>query len=66
MREAVEWIECLPYSTTQMSLSEWGMVGLYGAIVCGLMMMRGSKVHWWWIIGIVISLSLTLTIGITN
>lgn len=53
LREAVEWVESLPGSTTQISLSEWGMVGLYGAIVCGMMMLRGGKVHWWWLLGVV-------------
>ena len=54
LREAVEWVESLPGSTTQISLSEWGMVGLYGAIVCGIMMLRGEKVHWWWLLGVVV------------
>ena len=60
MREAVEWIESLAYSTTQMSLSTWGMAGLYGAIICAILMLRGGKVHWWWIIGVVISLLVVL------
>ena len=34
LRESIEWIEGLPYSTTQISLSELGAIGLYGAIVC--------------------------------
>lgn len=51
LREAVEWVESLPGSTTQISLTEWGMIGLYGAIVCGIMMLRGGKVHWWWLVG---------------
>lgn len=60
LREAVEWIESLPYSTTQMYLSEWSVMGLYGAIICGLLMVRGGKVHWWWMIGLQISLLLIL------
>lgn len=53
LREVVEWVEGLPGSTTQMSLSEWSVVGLYGALICGLMMLRGGKVHWWWLVGVV-------------
>ena len=56
LREAVEWVENLPGSTTQISLSEWGMIGLYGAIVSGIMMLRGEKVHWWWLVGVAMSL----------
>jgi competence protein ComEC len=51
LREAVEWIEGLPYSTTQLTLSAWSALALYGAILCGVMMMRGEKVRWWWLIG---------------
>ena len=57
LREAVEWVESLPGSTTQISLSEGGMLGLYGAIVCGMMMLRGDKVRWWWLVGVVISVA---------
>jgi competence protein ComEC len=53
LRKAVEWIEILPYSTTQMSLSAWSVVGLYGAIVCGILMMSGKNVRWWWIAGVI-------------
>lgn len=53
LREAVEWIESLPYSTTQLTLSAWSVLGLYGAIICGLLMLRGGKVHWWWLIGVI-------------
>lgn len=60
LNQAVQWIESLPYSTTHMHLSEWGVIGLYGAIICGLLMMRGGKVHWWWMIGVIISLLLIL------
>jgi competence protein ComEC len=56
MREAVEWIEGLPFSTTQISLSSESATGLYFAIICGLLMLRGGKVHWWWLIGVVVSL----------
>ena len=60
LREGVEWIEHLPYSTTQMYLSEWSVVGLYGAIICGILMLRGEKVNWWWLIGVIISLLIIL------
>ena len=54
--EVVEWVESLPYATTQMSLSEWGVIGLYGALVCGMLMLSGKKVRWWWLMGVVICL----------
>ena len=62
LNQAVQWIESLPYSTTHMYLSEWGVIGLYGAIICGLLMMRGGKVHWWWIIGVIICLIVVLRV----
>lgn len=68
LREAVEWVEGLPYATTQVSLSEWGVFGLYGALVCGVLMLRGKKVRWWWLIGVVLSLGMMLYVelGIVN
>jgi competence protein ComEC len=68
LRESVEWVESLPGSTTQMGLSEWGVVGLYGIIVCGIMMLRGEKVHWWWLVGVVVSglLILNVELGIVT
>ena len=62
LNQAVQWIESLPYSTTHMHLSEWGVIGLYGAIICGLLMMRGGKVHWWWTIGVIICLIVVLRV----
>jgi competence protein ComEC len=62
LNQAVQWIESLPYSTTHIHLSEWGGIGLYGAIICGLLMMRGGKVHWWWIIGVIICLIVVLRV----
>lgn len=62
LNQAVQWIESLPYSTTHMHLSKWGVIGLYGAIICGLLMMRGGKVHWWWIIGVIICLIVVLRV----
>lgn len=62
LNQTVQWIESLPYSTTHMHLSEWGVIGLYGAIICGLLMMRGRKVHWWWIIGVIICLIVVLRV----
>ena len=68
LREVVEWIEGLPFSTTQISLESGSVFCLYGAIVCGLMMMRGSKIHWWWLIGVALSLGMMLSVelGIVN
>ena len=68
LREVVEWIEGLPFSTTQISLESVSVFCLYGAIVCGLMMMRGSKIHWWWLIGVALSLGMMLFVelGIVN
>ena len=68
LRGAVEWVEGLPYATTQVSLSEWGVLGLYGALVCGVLMLRGKKVRWWWLIGVVLSLGMMLYVelGIVN
>ena len=53
LREAVEWVETLPGSTTQLSLHAWSVVALYGAIVCAMLMIRSGKVHWWWLVGII-------------
>jgi competence protein ComEC len=68
LREVVEWIEGLPFSTTQISLESGSVFCLYGAIVCGLMMMRGAKIHWWWLIGVALSLGMMLSVelGIVN
>lgn len=68
LREVVERIEGLPFSTTQISLGSGSVFCLYGAIVCGLMMMRGSKIHWWWLIGVALSLGMMLSVelGIVN
>jgi competence protein ComEC len=62
MRKAVEWIESLPYSTTQMHLSEWGAIGLYCAIICAAMMMRKEKVKWVWLLGVIGCLAAVLWI----
>ncbi len=53
LRKAVEWIESLPYSTTQMEISEISAMCMYGALICGILMMREKKVKWWWLIGVV-------------
>lgn len=60
MREAVEWIESLPFSTTQISISEWSVIGLYGAVICGALMLRGKKVQWWWLLGVMVSLGVII------
>ena len=60
MRQAVEWIEALPYSTTRMEISEISAGCMYVALVCGILMMRGERVRWWWLIGVVGALSASL------
>lgn len=60
LRASVERVESLPGSTTKISLSEWGLIGMYGVIVCGIMMLRKEKVNWWWFIGAVICLLVIL------
>ena len=64
MRQAVEWIEALPYSTTRMEISEISAGCMYVALVCGILMMRGERVRWWWIIGVVGALSASLVFSI--
>ena len=64
MRQAVEWIEALPYSTTRMEISEISAGCMYVALVCGILMMRGERVRWWWIIGVVGALSASLVSSI--
>jgi hypothetical protein len=49
----VEKIEGLPYSTTHIELSTLSMGFCNAAIICALMMMRGEKVRWWWLVGVV-------------
>lgn len=65
LRKIVEWIESLPGSTTQLTLTEWGAIGLYGAIICGVLMMSNTTkdrpVNWWWLIGVVTCLLLIVT-----
>jgi hypothetical protein len=60
MRQAVEWIESLPYSTTQMEINGISAGFMYVALACGVMMMRGEKVKWWWLIGVVGALGAAL------
>jgi hypothetical protein len=60
MREAVEWIESLPYSTTQMEISGISAGCMYIALVCGILMMRGERVRWWWLIGVIIGYGLSV------
>ena len=60
MRQAVEWIEALPYSITKMEISEMSAGCMYIALVCGILMMRGEKVRWWWLIGVVIGYGLSV------
>ena len=53
LRLFVEWIEGLPFATAHIELSAMSMGYVYGAIACVVAMMRGDKVHWWWLIGVV-------------
>lgn len=53
LRLFVEWIESLPFATAHIELSAMSMGFGYGAIACVVAMMRGDKVHWWWLIGVV-------------
>jgi hypothetical protein len=60
MRQAVEWIESLPYSTTHMEISGISVGFMYVGLVCGVMMMREEKVRWGWLIGVVGALGAAL------
>lgn len=53
LRLFVEWIEGLPFATAHIELSAISMGFCYGVIACVVAMMRGDKVHWWWLIGVV-------------
>ncbi len=53
LRTFVAYIEALPYSTTHIELSAMGTFFCYGAIICAIAMMRGDRVKWWWLIGVV-------------
>ena len=64
MRQSVEWIEALPYSTTRMDISEMSAGCMYMALVCGILMMRGERVRWWWLIGVVGALSASLVFSV--
>ena len=62
LRVFVEWIESLPFSTTQLSLSAPSVFLCYGAIIAAALMMRGNKVHWGWLAGVVLCLGTTIII----
>jgi competence protein ComEC len=64
MYQLVEWIEALPYSTTKMEISWTSMMCMYGALVCGILMMRGERVRWWWLIGVVGALGGSLVLSV--
>jgi competence protein ComEC len=64
MRQSVEWIEALPYSTTRMDISEMSAGCMYMVLVCGILMMRGERVRWWWLIGVVGALSASLVLSV--
>jgi competence protein ComEC len=54
LRRFVEWIEGLPYASTHIELSALSVACCYGAVVCALMMMRGERVKWWWLLGVML------------
>ena len=62
LRRYVEWIESLPYSTTQIDISTPSVFLLYGAITCGLLMMRSDHVHWWWLAGVIACMATVVVI----
>ena len=64
MYQLVEWIEALPYSTTKMEISWTSMMCMYVALVCGILMMRGERVRWWWLIGVVGALGGSLVLSV--
>lgn len=53
LRLFVEWIESLPCSTTSIHLSAPSILLCYSTVCCAIMMMRGDKVHWWWLLGVI-------------
>lgn len=64
MYQLVEWIEALPYSTTKMEISWTSMMCMYVALVCGILMMRGESVRWWWLVGVVGALGGSLVLSV--
>ena len=60
LRLFVEWIEGLPFATTHIHLSGIYTLCCYGAMVCAVAMMRGEKVRWPWLIGVVTCIAATL------
>lgn len=60
LRLFVEWIEGLPFATTHIHLSGISTLCCYGAIVCAIAMMRGEKVRWLWLIGVLTCIAATL------
>lgn len=57
LRIFVEWIESLPYATTHIQLNALSVVFSYGVIICAILMMRGNKVNWWWLTGVIACLT---------
>ena len=57
LRMFVEWIEGLPYSTTHIHLSSMSVALCYGAVACALLMMRGEKVKWGGLVGVIVCLT---------
>ena len=65
LRLFVEWIEQLPYATTHITLSVPSVALCYIVIACGLMFLRGDKVHWWWLTGVVACAAMIILIETT-
>lgn len=53
LRQYVEWIESLPHAVLRLHISAPSVGLLYGAVGCGMLMMRGDKVHWGWLGGVI-------------
>ena len=60
LRLFVEWIEGLPFATTHIHLSGMSTLCCYGAMVCAIAMMRGEKVRWPWLIGVLTCIAATI------
>jgi cell division protein FtsW (lipid II flippase) len=47
-----------------MEISEISAGCMYVALVCGILMMRGERVRWWWLVGVVGALGVSLVFSI--
>ncbi len=60
LRQYVEWIENLPFSTTNASITAPSVILLYAIIFSAMMMMRGNKVHWGWMAGVILCMAIVV------